>query len=366
VNEKPLQINEVTETIANNLDDNEKQIIITKLQKQESEIKNGIADPESIIHVTAFSSEQEIFKRWANRLKQLHYLGVYQKPINTISSFILTQIGKMTLSSSREEDLDKKSLLKRNLHRSLTDEYKDPSKINDRGQNDSENTSGFCNIENSFMFRAIANFKSYHEIFAEIAGTLLEHLADRKINKEFTNCLEWEEISQFCSVLEAMQEKIRIAYTDVDEVTKKIKEFSALDYIKEDLNIRQSADSFRDAQYVLTGADKSFRNMAHKFGIVPRQCQRVRNRLEDWPKKDAKKIIQLVMGSYGCPCGCNIDLVTNKRMVDLTSDKFYWTIRYRDRKFTIPEKFRQKKDITPISIAEKVFAKKLTLVEIKK
>jgi hypothetical protein len=137
VSAKPLLVNEVTETIANNLDDNEKQIIITKLQKQESEIKNGIADPESIIHVTAFSSEQEIFKRWANRLKQLHYLGKYEKPINTISSFILTQIGKMTLSSNREEDLDKKSLLKRNLHRSLPDEYKDPSKVNDRSLNDS-------------------------------------------------------------------------------------------------------------------------------------------------------------------------------------------------------------------------------------
>jgi molybdenum cofactor biosynthesis enzyme MoaA len=108
------------------------------------------------------------------------------------------------------------------------------------------------------MFRAISNFKSYHEIFAGIAGTLLEHLEDRKINKEFTSCLEWEEISQFCSVLEAMQEKIKIAYTDVDQITKKVKEFSALDYIKEDLNIRQSADSFRDAQYVLTGGRQIF------------------------------------------------------------------------------------------------------------
>jgi len=61
-----------------------------------------------------------------------------------------------------------------------------------------------------------------------------------------------------------------------------------------------------------------------------------------------------VIGSYCCPCGCGIDLVTNQRMVDPTTDDYYWKIRYKDRQFTIPEKYRKRKDITLISIAEKI------------
>lgn len=345
-------IDEITPIIANNLSESEKQAAILKLQKQESEIRNGIADTESIIHIALFTSEQEIIRRWATRLKQLHYLGAYEKPINTISAHIKWQIGKMSLP------LEKKDNLIRNISRSLDEEFKQNS---DTGQNVPENTSAFCNTENSFIFAAMTAFKSYHETFVEIADTLLQHLEDRQINKEFCNVLEWEEIAEFCTILAAMQEKIKDAHKDSVNLDKQLAEFSSLNYIKEDLNLRQSSDSFRDAMYVLLGADKSFRKMAHKFGISPRQNQRVRARLDDWPEKDAKRVILEVMGSYLCPCGCGMNLVTSKRHVDLTSDKFFWEIRFKDKKFKIPEKYRQKYNITPIAIAEKVWGKKFKL-----
>ncbi|MCV0398523.1 MAG: hypothetical protein K5785_00855 [Nitrosarchaeum sp.] len=353
-----IQVDEITPTIAKNLSESEKKTAIEKLQKQEEEIRLGISNPQSIIHITAFEDRSTIFTRWANHYKQLHYLGVYEKPINTISTHIRHHIGKMDIP------LEKKESLYHNLDRYLTSEYKLSSDNNP--QNEDENTSDFCNIENSFMYRAIASFKSYHEIFSDIADTLLQHLADPTINKEFCDIIEWEEISEFCAILETMQTKIKDAYKDVDKLDKQLANFSTLEYIKEDLNIRQSADSFRDAMFVLLGADKSFRKMAHKFGISPRQNQRVRNRLDDWPKKDARKIIQMVMGSYLCPCGCGMNLVTNRRHVDITDDKFFLTVRYRDRKMTLPEKFRQKKDITPIAIAENQWGKKLQMVEIKR
>lgn len=353
-------VDEVTPIIAKNLSDSEKKAIIEKLQRQESEIKDGIADKESIIHITLFTSEQEIIRRWASRLKQLHYLGVYEKPINTISAHIKWQIGKMDF------ELDKKDNLIRNISRSLDKEYKDSSE--GIGQNVPENTSAFCNSENSHMFLAVANFKSYHEIMADLGGILLEHLKNPIINREFTQCLEWEEISEFCSALEMMQTKVKDSWDDVkrlDENLKQLGNFSTLEHIREELNIRQSADTFRDAMYVMLGADKSFRKMAHAFGLVPRQGQRIRNRLDHWPKKDAKKVMQMVMYSYGCRCGCGIDLTTNKRIVDRTSDDFFWKTRYRDRKLTLPAKYKGKYDISPIAVAEKMWGRKMTLVEIK-
>lgn len=350
------QLDEVTETVANNLTESEKQIKIQELTGYAAQIESGISDPKNIIHEMVFSSEKVIFEKWASTLKQLHYLGVYTKPLHTISTHIKKQIGRMNFS------LEKKENLYRNVSRSLSAEYKEPHEL--EGQNVSKNTSAFLTPENSFLLRALAIFISYHKQVAASAEVLFKHCQDPQINNDFSNVTEWEEFAFFCSTLEQMVTPIMAVSETAQTLDRQLAEHSTIKNIEEQFNIRQSVDTFRNAMRILGILDGSYRNWAHKFGISPRQHQRVRERDEEWPEKDAKNVIKQVLGSYLCP-HCKFDIVNNTQYVDvdLASDEFFLTYRFREKLYKIPDNLKGK-GLNPIQIAQRVFEKKLKLIPI--
>jgi hypothetical protein len=348
------QLNEVTETVANNLTDSERKIKIEQLSSYATQIESGISDPHNIIHEMVFSSEKVIFDKWASTLKQLHYLGAYPNPINTISKYIKRHIGNMNFS------LDKKENLYRNVSRSLASEYKEPHEL--EGQNVSKNTSAFLTPDDSFLLHALAVFISYHKQMASSAEVLFKHCQDPQINADFSAVTEWEEFAFFCSTLESMITPIMAISECAQILDRQLAEHSTVKNIEEQFNIRQSVDTFRNAMRILGILDGSFRNWAHKFGISPRQHQRVRERDKDWPEKDAGTAIKQVLASYLCP-HCKFDIVNNTQYVDidLTSDEFFLTYRFREKNYKIPDRLKAK-GLNPIQIAEKVFGKTLKLV----
>lgn len=358
-------INQVTETTANNLTDEEKQAKISELSQYESSIKEGIANPGSIIHEMVFSSERAIFQRWAETLKQLHYLGKYDKPLNTISTYIKKQIGNM-----KNLTIDKKDNLYRNVERSLSSEFKEERA--DR-QNVGENTSAFSGIENSFLYKQLITFRNYHLEFASLVDELLKHFEHpefgKEILKDFENSLEWRELAIFCSTLAALIEPTRELQDKTEKIDKALARFTTLEAIREDLNLRQAADTFRKCMMILRN-DNMYRQMAHKFAVSPRQNQRIRERMEHWAKKDVKVIIEKVLSSFLCP-SCKCDIITGRKPVNPTSDRFT-QIRLNDfglsDELKIPKEYRITDEkalgMSPIKIAEKVFSKKLKLVPV--
>jgi hypothetical protein len=350
--DKLESINEVTEIIAKNLSESEKQAIIKELSQYETQIRDGIADQRSFIHEMVFTSEKAIFQKWASYLKQLHYLSVYKDPINTISKYIKKQIGRMNLP------LDKKENLYRNVSRSLDAEYKEPQEI--EGQNVSENTSAFLPIEESIVYFIAANCKAYFDIMSDVIGKFLKHLENPQIRADFERIVEWEEIALMCTTIKQLVTPIKETYKNFEKLDHQLAEHHTLKNIEENFNMRQSVDTFRNAMRLLVLTTPSYRNWAHRFGISPRQHQRVRERDPDWPDKPVEQVIRDVLGSTMCPA-CKTDLITKRKYYDTPPDKIFVQYLFREKKFKIPEQYKNR-GLNPVQIAEKVWSKELKLV----
>ncbi|MDP3780190.1 MAG: hypothetical protein Q8Q69_03250 [Nitrosopumilaceae archaeon] len=247
-------VEEVTPEVARNLSANEKKLKIEELRQQETTIKNGIADPKNIIHAMVFESQNILFSRWANNIKQLHYLGEYTEPINTICRYIKKQIGKMDALS-----LEKKENIYRNVERSLTSDFKENQ---DERQIVAENTSDLVEVEKSILVQMLKVFREYHRRFEELADTLLSHFENHEnglqILKDFENVLEWTEIATFCAPLEAMITPIhKLAHFEnkLDEALEDYQKFDTLKAIDDDLNLRESATTIQQAMEKILIAD---------------------------------------------------------------------------------------------------------------
>lgn len=352
-------INEITEITANNLTDTEKKIKLEQLKNSEKQIMEGIADPQSIIHEMVFTSEKAFFKRWAAILKQKYYLGEYKKPVNTICAHIKKQIEAMRLSSDFASDFEKKENLYRNVERSLDAEFK--VERSDR-QIVGENTSGFQQLEDSFLYRAVSIVSTYFTTMLDINEKFKKHLEDPDIRKDFENTIYWEELALFCSTLEELTTPIKEHAKNFEKLDEQLAEHTPLKSIEENFNLRQSVDTFRNCLRLLNIIPGSYRNWAHKFGISARQHQRNRKRDEDWPEKSSLKVIQSVIGSTACP-NCKVDLITKEKYFNTPPAEIFTEYKFRDKKFKIPEDIRAK-NLTPIKIAELVFGKKLKLIPI--
>jgi len=77
-------------------------------------------------------------------------------------------------------------------------------------------------------------------------------------------------------------------------------------------NVRTLATPFQLAMCKFLAITETHRTWAHRFGMSPRQYQRIRKRLADWKKKDARHVIEKVIGSITCPCGCNYNLIEDR------------------------------------------------------
>lgn len=347
-------IDEVTEIIAKNLSESEKQKKIEELKKQESELKEGLADSKSIIHMMVFETETSFFLRWASILKQLHYLGIYTKPISTIQEYIQIQVGKMDALS-----LDKKESIRTHLYKILPDEFREQKK----SVNDSQkNTSGFLPIEESIVYFVTANCKAYCDIMSDILRKFLKHLEGPQIREDFEKIVEWEEIALMCTTLQQLVTPIKETYKNFEKLDHQLAEHHTLKNIEENFNMRQSVDTFRNAMRLLVQTTPSYRNWAHKFGISPRQHQRVRERDPDWPDKPVEQVIRDVLGSTMCP-SCKIDLITKRKYYDAPPDRIFVQYLFREKRYKIPEQYKNK-GLNPIQIAEKIWSKELRLVPV--
>lgn len=332
-NQKLVLVEEITELTAKNLSGTEKENKIAQLSNLESEIVSGLSNSEKLIHNMMFSSQKDIFTYWASTLKQLHFLGEFEKPINTISVYIQKQIGKMTLGDNSETDLDKKENMCRNVQRSFDTEFKeDYSNRQIVGDNTFE-----LNEEQKFLLETFESLEKFYGWMENIAKTMKEHMKDSNMNADMLKYFDkYHKIASLREPIEFM-----------------MGEGSILNQIDDEQNIRESATILQKAIAVSMGNILSYRQMAHGFSVVPRQNQRIRNRLAHWPKKDIETVIRKNILSYCCQeCGMNI--ITGKKYNK--NGEITGEVKLSHKSYPIPKQYLGQ-PLSPIQIAIEVSKK---------
>ena len=285
---------------------------VRKLQRDIDWIKYNLADKTSTLHQVYRSKKKNIILHWAYCLEELQVLGVYKKPIDSISNHMRKELVIMGLKNAvpyTYEILPTKYKHhapnpKMNFYRydGMGEDLEPTTNVLGNPKKYASAIAGCKSSDDSILLEAIASFKEYHMWWQKIAIQYEAHLKDPRIHKDFEDSLEWNNVSKLCLSLRALYGPMSILQQVLDEG-----------------NMRKSATLFQKAMCVMLESDSSFRYWAHKFGISPRQHQRIRMRLSDWPKKDAKTIIRNVLGSFCCPdCGFNlIERSKNKIKADI-------------------------------------------------
>jgi len=332
-------VDEVTEEIANNLTDSEKQSKILEVSDLHMEIVTGLSNPKKLMHKMMFSTQKEIFTFWSSTLKQLHFLGKYEKPVNTICTYIKKQIGQMRLDPNPVMDLDKKENMYRNVERNVLPECKqDYSKRQIVGENTSDLTS-----KESIILEAIETLEYYHLEFIKIIKTFRDHIEDPLVHQDMEKWFDrWEKIARLCEPLSELSG-----------------DFSILKQMAEEGNMREMATMLQKAMAKLLYADGGFRQMAHGFGVVPRQNQRIRNRMDSWPEKDPENIFRNVTLSLRCQ-GCGMHIITGKRYNANGTE--IGQVRLAGKKYKLPKSIRNR-NLSPIDVAELFWKDKLLPIE---
>ena len=314
---------------------------ITDLQNNIAHLKDEMLNSDKVIHKIVFSSTKDILKSWARWLDELHGLGVnVVKSKSGICKHIKDEIRQMDLPEK------KKTNLIFYVHHVLSHQYKDPNKqtiqnndeinydyagLSIEGTKSPKNmsASNAKEYQSSFIVYSFNCLDQYHLEFSKIIEKMLRHLEDPKILQDFENDLKWNEISNMCKSLAELQGP-----------------YGVLAQMSDEVNLKQSVTIFQKAMAKLLSADKSYRFMAHAFGISTKQYKRLRDRLEDWPKRHAQEVIQRVTGSECCP-NCNFNLIKNELENRKESN--------RD-KTKVP---REYKGMTPVEAVYKKWSKKI-------
>jgi hypothetical protein len=348
----PQLIDELTETTARNLSEAERQRLIEKLKKEEGDMKTGLADPESLVHVMVFESEKSFFLRWANNLKAQHYLGVFPKPISKIQEHIQIQVGKMSALSA-----DKRENIRTHLYKILPNEFREQQ---DPVKNSQENTSTFRPVDESIIYTMYSLSSSLCKILKEDFEKMETILQNEDIRADFENIVEWDTVAMQCSTLIQLQKTIREHHAEIKKMHEDLADAYPLQQIADNLNFRKMVDTTRYCIHLVLDLANSFSKDAHKLAIVPRQYQRTREREEDWPARPVETVIREFLGSTMCPF-CHVDLITKDKYFGMPPDEIFAAYQFRDKKFKIPDKYKLK-GYNPIEIASKVFEGKLKLV----
>ena len=127
----------------------------------------------------------------------------------------------------------------------------------------------------------------------------------------------------------------------------------------EEGNMREMATMLQKAMAKLLYADGGFRQMAHGFGVVPRQNQRIRNRMDSWPEKDAENIFRNVTLSLRCQ-GCGMHVITGKRYNANGTE--IGQVRLAGKKYKLPKSIRNR-NLSSIDVAELFWKDKLLPIE---
>lgn len=360
MNAQLVLVDEINENTFKNISEQEKEILVSDLELFGTEVLGGLKKNSSVIHKMFFSSQKDIFQHWAESLEKLHYLGVYEEPIHTISTHIRKQIGRCTFDDNIMADVVKHDQLFDSMKHSIHERFKDPDHQH-RGKESPENTSVLeLTPDHTFLLEGLQMFKHYHRRFADIADDFISKLEDPIVYKDFADVTEWQEIGLFSHYL--------------NEISS---EFGLLDQIEDEINVKESATLLQKAMLKIEYADGAFRQMAGKFGVSPRQCQRIRQRLDDWPLKEAQRVIMKIIGSQVCPCGCGYNFITQKKYQSILNPKFFPKYRWSEKKIKLPGSAKEilekndklvlsdnvkNKRLNPIDIAAKIWGKKTKLV----
>lgn len=338
-----LLVEAITADTYSNISAEEKQILITELSDFTKDVKLGLKENKSVIHKMFFSTQKEIFVHWSESYEKLHYLGYYEKPIHTISAHIRAIIGQITFSDDKRIDLTKKEQLFDSMKHSIHDRFhREYDK--EKGKESPLDTSVLeLTSDHTFMLEAFLMLKHYHRRFADLADDFIIKLQDPLVYKDFADVTEWEEIGIFCHYLNELAS-----------------EFGILDQIEDEQNLKESATLLQRAMFKILHADGAYRQMAGKFGVSPRQNQRIRQRDVDWPEKDIKAVVMKIIGSQLCPGGCGYNFITQKKYQNTLDPKFYPKYRWSEKKIKMPDSLKNKRT-NPIDNARLIWGKKVKL-----
>lgn len=335
------EVFEVDEHTFDKLSETERSVLITELELFNTQVTDGLKEDTSVINKMFFSSQKDIFQHWAESLEKLHYLGVYKDPVSTISEYMRLQISKVIFSEDDYVNVDRKETLNDNMKHYLDNRFK--RAYGDKGTKSPKDTS-VITPEHQFLLDSLRMFEFYHKRFADIANNFYDKIQDPQVFEDFQGVTEWEEIAIFSHYLNELAS-----------------EYGLLEQIEDEINVKESATLLQKAMFKILYADGGYRQMAYKFGISTRQNQRVRARLDRWPKKHAKDVIMKIQSSYLCQGGCGYNIVTGKKYHDITNDSFFVKFRWGDKIIKLPDNLKNKR-LGPIDIARLIWGKKTKLI----
>lgn len=257
---------------------------ITELQNKITWIKNNLGDEKSPLH-EIYQNKADLITGWARYLEELQELGAYDKPVNTISTHIKTELRKMNLESAIPYVHE---VLEFKYKNDYTDRYQNENAPRGNPRRDSSlNTEE----ENADYINAVQKtIDLYKLIKTKLQRQNFCSLLDQQILEE--HLLVWNSLLEFA--FEAWDEKQKVPLTTQHILASCIAadtaDFGAGQYIR---NVKDLADlTSKQANKILHGfiRDKGqLGDINFRPGIL--QMYNPKNRDE-----------ALHLGFYGQPC----------------------------------------------------------------
>ena len=325
-----VQVETPNESPYLNFSESQKKQEIESLKAFENSLRLDITDPKGISHKILFSKTKDIILEWADTMKRLHYLGDYDKPLDTISSYIKSKIGKV------KAGLDAKDISYRYVDHVLPEEFKKSTspKKEDVEKLPLNTSTRKLTQEEQFLLDSVVSLRTFCMGMSSILSVMVGHLKNPDIAADMLPY--FDEYSKIASLREPIEFMMG--------------EGSILHQIDDEQNIRESATILQKAIVKLLDATLSYRQMAHFLGVSPRQNQRIRNRLAEWPAKDAKTVIRKNILSYCCQ-NCGMNVITGK--VYKKDGTEIDQVKLGTKYYPIPEKYKNS-PLSPIQIAKDI------------
>ncbi|MFQ5750739.1 MAG: hypothetical protein ACE5HI_01975 [bacterium] len=203
--------------------------------------------------------------------------------------------------------------------------------------------------QKSIIHLGLFSAKHFLHRSLELVKAIESKCNDPEILKDFEKALDFKEVMELCNKLEDLYDPqdAKVFYT------KEEGEASLFNQMMDETNFRAPATLLQKAMCASLGVLTTFRQWAHKLSISPRQHQRVRQRLSEWPEKKPEIVIRNVLGSVSCP-GCNMNLISKRKNPGpVTKTKFGNT------KIDVPVKY-QRKGLNPLEALYLEFHKKIS------
>lgn len=176
-----------------------------------------------------------------------------------------------------------------------------------------------------------------------------------QILKDFEKSATWNNLYDMCLALKEIYDpKGAKKYSDRSDPDDEGLP-SIMNQMNDEINFRAPATIFQKAMCKSLQVLTSARQWAHMMAVSPRQHQRIRQRLAEWPLKKAQIVIHNVLGSHICPCGCRFNLISKRKVPKNPTE-----LVLGDAKIDVPKKYRNL-GANPIEICAELFAGKIKI-----